>query len=93
MNFDKESKSEDFFSLGGGGGGGGGGGFRPNNKKIVCIHLLCVFIKFIIIIWHRNIFPKIFHYVIMTTIQLFYDHLLLVVLCHPSQEQNVLNIV
>ena len=38
MNFDKESKSEDFFFfLGGGGGGGrgegGGGGFQPEKNN------------------------------------------------------------
>ena len=35
MNFDKESKSEEFFSRGGGvgGGGGGGEGIRTEKKK------------------------------------------------------------
>ena len=40
MNFDRESKSEDFFFGGGGGGGGGkgrerggGGGFHPEKKE------------------------------------------------------------
>ena len=54
MNFDKESKSEDFFlfiyfvCVGGGGGGGGGAGFHPkkestkNNRYslMFCVHAL-----------------------------------------------------
>ena len=58
MNFDKESKSEDFFVCvcGGGGGGverGAGGGFQPekkkNNIKTIGIRLyfvLMLYIKF-----------------------------------------------
>ena len=54
MNFDKESKSEDFFFFFGGGGGGGEGvgggeGFQPKKKEntksnryslIFCVHAL-----------------------------------------------------
>ena len=54
MNFDKESKSEDFFIIGWGGGGGrerGRGGRRgiPTEKKTIRIRLffvLMLYIKF-----------------------------------------------
>ena len=51
MNFDKESKSKEFF----GGGGGGSGGRRwewkevgfQTKKKTICIHLLFVLMLYI----------------------------------------------
>ena len=55
MNYDKESKSEDFFFffffLGGGGERGAGGGFKPdkNTKKTIGIRfffVLMFYIKF-----------------------------------------------
>ena len=49
MNFDKESKSEDFFLGGGEGGGGRGGGRRgmPTRKKTIGIRLFFVFMLYI----------------------------------------------
>ena len=49
MNFDKESKSEDFFFFLGGGGGGGGGRMilTKRKKKAIGIHLFFVLILYI----------------------------------------------
>ena len=49
MNFDKESKSEDFF-LGGGGGGGGGAGwregrFQTEQKNMYLLFVFMLYIK------------------------------------------------